>query len=40
MPVRLLHRQRMDLEDARQGQGPCAAKGTGHLGVEAGRDVL
>lgn len=30
----------MDLEDTRQGQGAWPAEGTGHLGVETGRDVL
>lgn len=39
-PVRLLHRQRMDLEDTSQRQGAWPAEGTGHLGVETGRDVL
>lgn len=40
MPVRLLHRQRMDLEDTSQGPGAWPAEGTGHLGVDTGRDVL
>lgn len=40
MPVNLLHKQRMDLEDASQEQGAWPAEGSGHLALEAGRDVL
>lgn len=40
MTVRFFHRQRVDLEDTSQGQGAWPAEGTGHLGVETGRDAL
>jgi len=40
IPVMLLHRQRMDLQDPSQGRGARPAEGTGHLGAETGGHML